>query len=76
MKKITEAFNHCMFEWNGTMIVDMLSGFSGPVTLNLNGPVISVSTEQAEGKAPWSEGDGELKLSCKALASTFKVSAS
>jgi DNA polymerase III sliding clamp (beta) subunit (PCNA family) len=61
------------FEWNGTMIVDMLSGFSGQVTLNLNGPVISVSTEQAEGKAPWSEGDGELKLSCKALASTFKI---
>jgi DNA polymerase III sliding clamp (beta) subunit (PCNA family) len=64
-----------MFEWNGTMLTDLLSGFIGPLTLNLNGPVISVATEQAEGDVPWSEDDGGLKLSCKALAFTFKVSA-
>jgi DNA polymerase III sliding clamp (beta) subunit (PCNA family) len=63
------------FEWNGTMLTDLLSGFIGPLTLNLNGPVISVATEQAEGDVPWSEDDGGLKLSCKALAFTFKVSA-
>ena len=61
------------FEWNGTMLTDLLSGFSGQVTLNLNGPVISIQPEQAEGEAPWNEGDGELKLNCKALAFTFKV---
>ena len=64
------------FEWNATMLTDLLSGFHGPLTLNLNGPVISVQLEQADGEAPWNEDDGELKLSCKALAFTFKVAAS
>lgn len=64
------------FEWNATMLTDLLSGFHGPLTLNLNGPVISVQPEQAEGEAPWNENDGELKLSCKAVAYTFKVSVS
>lgn len=62
-----------MFEWNGAMLVDLFSGFTCQVVLSLNGPVISVAKEQALGEAPWDEDDGELKLSCKALASTFKV---
>lgn len=61
------------FEWNGAMLIDLLSGFHGALTLNLNGPVISIQPERAEGEAPWSEDDGELKLSCRALAFTFKV---
>jgi len=61
------------FEWSGGMLVDLLSGFGGEVTMNLHEAIISIQPINDSEAPPWDEESGELKLSPVALASTYKI---